>query len=597
MGVATINNKSELDPNSAVGGSVGQHGAALARRFGIDDRNLASRRLFLRLDDQDAAQLTDTLPWLRSIAAPLIKEFYDWQFEFPPTRNFFEGIARQRGIPLSALRDRLEGAQVQYLIEIFEGAASRWNVEYFGRRLFVGWVHDRINLPFKWYIGSYCEMQRLLGAYLRKSNYDSKRVEAIERAVAKVFNYDMQAIGDSFLLNTLESMGLSIDSVVTQRGSDRTEHLDQIKETISTLLEQAEAMAEDRLQDDILTVESRAAGRLGAAFTKLKGTLLGIAEQASALAAGDLANNCLIQSRTDEAVKGVLAGNMASLISSLGDVTRAAEEISKGNLTISIRERSPQDKLMQAFSAMVTGLTQTVTRIRGIADEVATASQAISGASVEVSNGASAQAAAAEEASSSMEQMSSNIKQNADNAQQTDKIATKSAKDAAESGKSVAVAVAAMKEITSKISIIAEIASQTNLLALNAAIEAARAGEHGRGFAVVAAEVRRLAERSQKAAAEINQLSGSTLKVSEHAGEALESLVPDIQKTAELIQEISAANREQDSGGEQINKALQQLERVIQQNAAAAEEMAATTSGLADQSDQLLGAIAFFRTA
>jgi methyl-accepting chemotaxis protein len=195
-----------------------------------------------------------------------------------------------------------------------------------------------------------------------------------------------------------------------------------------------------------------------------------------------------------------------------------------------------------------------------------------------------------------MEEMASTIMLNADNARQTEKIAMKCAEDAKEGGSAVGETVTAMKQIAGKISIVEEIARQTNMLALNAAIEAARAGEHGKGFAVVASEVRRLAERSQIAAGEITKLSSSSVQIAEHAGELLANIVPAIQKTADLVQEINAASTEQKTGAEQINKAIQQLDQVIQHNAAAAEEIAATAIELDEQSVGLQESSSFFKT-
>jgi methyl-accepting chemotaxis protein len=194
-----------------------------------------------------------------------------------------------------------------------------------------------------------------------------------------------------------------------------------------------------------------------------------------------------------------------------------------------------------------------------------------------------------------MEEMTSSIQQNADNAQQTNKIAAKAASDTQASGDAVGKTVSAMKEIAEKISIIEEIARKTDLLALNAAVEAARAGEHGKGFAVVASEVRKLAERSQTAAAEISKLSSGGVTLAEGAGQMLIKLVPDIRKTADLVQEISAASTEQNSGTAQINQAIQQLDQVIQQNSAASEEMASTAEELTSQAEQLQSTIAFFK--
>ncbi|GAB7027660.1 methyl-accepting chemotaxis protein [Geotalea toluenoxydans] len=291
----------------------------------------------------------------------------------------------------------------------------------------------------------------------------------------------------------------------------------------------------------------------------------------------------------------VIAHAVNTTVQATQTITEAAKLVAGGDLTVEIKERSSEDELMHALSAMVKMLNEVVSDVKKAADNVAAGSQELSSASTGMSQGASEQAAAAEEASSSMEEMSSNIRQNADNAIQTEKIASKSATDAQEGGKAVLETVAAMKDIAGKISIIEEIARQTNLLALNAAIEAARAGEHGKGFAVVASEVRKLAERSQRAAAEISELSSTSVGVAESAGNMLSKIVPDIQKTAELVLEISASSREQDAGAEQINKAIQQLDQVIQQNAGASEEMASTAEELASQAEQLQSTIAFFK--
>lgn len=237
-----------------------------------------------------------------------------------------------------------------------------------------------------------------------------------------------------------------------------------------------------------------------------------------------------------------------------------------------------------------------VNSIEVSSSNVSAGSEQISSSSEELSQGANEQAASVEEISSAVEEMTATIRQNADNAGQTERIASKSATDARESGEAVRHTVQAMKNIAEKISIIQEIARQTNLLSLNASIEAARAGEHGRGFAVVASEVQKLAERSQVAAAEISELSGSSVSIAEKAGEMLQKLVPDIQKTSELVAEINAASGEQANGAQQINTAIQQLNSVVQQNASSAEELAATAEELSAQTVHMQESINFLKS-
>jgi methyl-accepting chemotaxis protein len=282
---------------------------------------------------------------------------------------------------------------------------------------------------------------------------------------------------------------------------------------------------------------------------------------------------------------------------SLSSAVRLADEVAGGNLSATAEVKGDDEvgDLVKTLNSMTKKLREVVTEVTNATRNVAAGSQEMSATAEQLSQGATEQASSTEEASASMEEMAATIKQSADNASQTEKIARQSAADAIASGEAVNNAVEAMQTIAEKIMVVQEIARQTDLLALNAAVEAARAGEHGRGFAVVASEVRKLAERSQAAAAEISTLSGTTVKAAQSAGEMLGKLVPDIQRTAELVEEISAGSREQNAGAAQINTAIQQLDKVTQQNTSAAEEMSATSEELASQAEQLQSAISYFR--
>ncbi len=292
----------------------------------------------------------------------------------------------------------------------------------------------------------------------------------------------------------------------------------------------------------------------------------------------------------------IIINGLNTLITSLNDIISKARLVSDGDLTVDLKKRSDNDELMQSLTEMVRNNARIIKEFQTAAGNISASSQQMSSTSQQMSQGASEQASSAEEVSSSMEEMAANIQQNTDNAQQTEKIALVAADGITRVNDASDQTLKYMHEIADKVSIIGEIARQTNILALNAAVEAARAGEHGKGFAVVAAEVRKLAERSQIAAVEIDTLTKNSVKATEESGELLAAIAPEISKTAKLVQEIAAASMEQSSGAEQVNNAIQQLNHVTQQNAAASEEMATGSEELSGQAQQLIELISFFRT-
>lgn len=398
----------------------------------------------------------------------------------------------------------------------------------------------------------------------------------------------------------------SLREIATADGNASLDQYDSVLEQIRSVNERAMAMADDGdslRAFRLLNTEGQTAWEKMEA--QVESILLANQKSLDQSAAAASASYTAARTQTIAMMIGIAAVSIfaglwivMTLSRGLARASNLSRKVADGDLTDTAKVTSNDEigDLLRSMNQMTANLRRVVGEVTGGAGQVASGSAQMASTAEQLSQGATEQASSTEEASSSVEQMTANIKQTADNAGQTEEIARKSAVDARESGTAVAEAVEAMKTIAERIMVVQEIARQTDLLALNAAVEAARAGEHGRGFAVVASEVRKLAERSQTAAGEISSLSGNTVRAAEEAGKMLDGLVPDIEKTSDLVAQISSASRELASGATQVNLAIQQLDKVTQENTSASEEMSATAEELSGQSESLRAAISYFRT-
>ncbi|MFN3260391.1 MAG: methyl-accepting chemotaxis protein [Pikeienuella sp.] len=423
------------------------------------------------------------------------------------------------------------------------------------------------------------ELAALREAWDAYSALATEMIKSMERD-SKGEAYRLLADADLIFHEVAASLDALVEAAASASAAARTEAKATQDSSVATLLSVAAAA---------ILIASTVGFLLSRSISRGLSRAVAVAR---GVAAGDLSMDA---STTAKDEIGDLLRAMDEMQGSLRKLAKSADVIARGDLEADLNRRSDADTLGVALETMLTKLREVVANATRNSDNVAEGAQSVSAAAEQMSQGATEQAAAAVQASASMEEMTATIRQTADNAAQTEKIAGQASGEAAETGKAVDEAVLAMRTIAEKITIVQEIARQTDLLALNAAVEAARAGQHGRGFAVVASEVRKLAERSREAAAEIGQLSGRTLQVSESAGEKLRALVPSIRRTADLVQEISAAAREQNAGAEQINAAIRELDSVIQQNAAASTESASIAESLANQSADLRATLGYFR--